>query len=157
MPATSGSCRPSNFGLRREGKAEEAGAGSEGCQSGRFTRSLIPPPEALLFLTFQTTSSPSARRLLPPQARTRGLEAGKVTRQFPSPSIAQPSSPEAAQIVIPRLAASSNSCVMTFIVFLPHQSSNAPQLIESMDGLFSSSWIALESAPTQPFSSFVAK
>src|SRR3954465_15433595 len=81
------------------------------CQAGRGNAALTPPPVALFGPSFQTTSSsiapaPSAVTLVPPQARTNGLEAGKSTWAWlsPAPSL-DPLSPAAAHTVMPIAAA----------------------------------------------------
>ena len=74
----------------------------------------MPPPVAPSPGSFQTTSLKIfvvvAFSLVPPQASTLGLEAGKSTWAWPSstPSL-EPLSPAATQMVMPSAAAAWNA------------------------------------------------
>src|SRR6266404_939294 len=90
--------------------AGRAGTLAVACQVGRGNAALTPPPVALFGPSFQTTSSlivpAPAVTLVPPQARTNGLEAGKSTWPLLSPTpSSEPLSPAAAQTVMPIAAA----------------------------------------------------
>src|SRR6185437_1188197 len=80
------------------------------CQFGRGKTWLTPPPVAPPPASFHTVSlemfEPLPASLVPPQARTCGLEAGKSTWLLPSltPSD-EPSSPAATVMVTPSAAA----------------------------------------------------
>src|SRR3546814_90542 len=98
--------------------------------------------------------SPSeARRLVPPQASTYGLAAGKSTWLPPSatPSPA-PLSPDAAHTVTPITAAAFNASLNARIACAVQEDSGPPQLIEITEGLFLSSCTAALMAPINPAS-----
>src|SRR6266851_2675879 len=111
LPATSGTPRPAWPDPAWPGTP--AGA----CQPGRPNVSLTPPPVAPppdpLFHTVSADTAPVAgftRRLVPPQASTCGLDAGKSACAFPSLTRSPlPLSPAAAVTVTPSAAASANA------------------------------------------------
>src|SRR6185437_7999636 len=80
------------------------------CQEGRGKTLLTPPPVApsLLSCSFQTTSLeivvPLPVRVVPPHARTWGLDDGKSTLLPVAPSD-EPLSPAATVMEMPRAAA----------------------------------------------------
>ena len=88
---------------------------------------LAPPPAFWIEPLFQTVSPcsvvPETWRLVPPQARTQGLAAGKSTCALPSSSWSrEPSSPEAAQIVTPSSAADWKTWLTAWIAWLVQMS-----------------------------------
>src|SRR5579863_9724976 len=108
-PETSGTPRPP-FGLAGDGTFAPL------CQLGKGKTSLTPPPVApsLLASSFHAVSlvilPPAACKVVPPQASTLGLDAGKSTWFDPSltPSV-EPLSPLAIQTVTPIAAAAWNA------------------------------------------------
>src|SRR6266536_3227068 len=114
-------------------------------------------------LSFQTRSevmapvevSPS--RLVPPQARTYGSDAGKSQCSAPSatPSVA-PLSPVAAHTVIPSAAASEKISSIASVVWPGHLSSDAPQLVLIAVGV-GFAWTAVENASIWPCAVLGAK
>src|SRR5579859_19389 len=124
---------------------------------------LTPPPPAPPFApSFQTDSAeiapPDASRLVPPQARTWGLEAGKSTWSAPSvtPSL-EPLSPLATVTVTPITAAAWNAEPYELRDWAVHDDSGPPQLIEITEGLLTVSWAAVVMASRKPASVFGAK
>src|SRR5258708_33030205 len=84
-----------------------------------------------------STDAPVCSNIVPPTLRTNGLEPGKSTWALPSSSWSpDPSSPEAAQIVIPskRAAFSRSLIVEIALADQPESSSANPQLHESTTG-----------------------
>src|SRR6185312_6243248 len=118
----------------------------------------VAPPCGCSFHTLSTAVLPVMRRLVPPQARTNGSEAGKSTCCLPSvtPSV-EPLSPDAAQTVTPSAAAAGNASSYAVIDCGVKRSSGPPQLIETTDGLFFVSCTALVIALRKPASVFGAK
>src|SRR3954469_3412022 len=110
---------------------------------------LTPPPVApsLFESSFQTSSElmlePEPASLVPPQARTCGLEAGKSQCCLPSvrPSV-EPSSPAATVMVMPRAAADWQAASSEVMDCWVHWDSGPPQLIEMTLGLLTVSWTA---------------
>src|SRR5882724_4151685 len=155
-PATSGTPRPP-VGMSGFGTFTPA------CQVGKGNTLLTPPPVAPpCGCAFHTVSSemlePLPTRLVPPQARTCGLEAGKSTWFFPSltPSD-EPSSPAAAVMVTPSAAADWQAESIAAMAWSVQLTSAAPQEIEITLGLYLVSWMALAIASTKPWSVFGAK
>ncbi len=89
--------------------------------------------------SFQTVSELMvelvAIRLVPPQASTQGLDAGKSTwgARSDSPS-EEPLSPDATQTEMPNKAASWKAAWKAFMACEVHSFSGEPQLIEITDG-----------------------
>src|ERR1700682_1422780 len=133
-PATSGTPRPpeGSVGL---GTFELA------CQVGSGEMLLTPPPVAPpCGWAFQTVSAemvePLPCRLVPPQARTCGLEAGKSTWFSPSVTASEePLSPDAAVIVMPRAAADWQAASSAAMAWTVQLTSAEPQEIEMTLGL----------------------
>jgi hypothetical protein len=82
------------------------------CHVGNANSWLTPPPLPL-HATSLEMADPVNSKVVPPQASTNGLDAGKSTWSPPSfmPSL-EPSSPDAAVIVMPSEAASWNAAFM---------------------------------------------
>src|SRR6185437_2596778 len=101
---------------------------------------------------------PLAKRRVPPQARTNGLDAGKSTCCPPSftPS-AEPSSPDAARTVTPSIAASLNTSLNESMDCCVQLDSAPPQLMDTTDGRFFWSWTAAVIASRKPLSVLWAK
>ena len=101
---------------------------------------LTPPPVApsLLACSFHTTSDvmvlPLPTSLVPPQARTCGLEAGKSTLLPVAPSV-EPLSPAATVMVMPRAAADWHAASSALIACAVQLDSGPPQLIEITLGI----------------------
>src|SRR5262245_65989818 len=97
---------------------------------------LTPPPVAPpCGWPFRTVSDvmvePEPCRLVPPQARTCGLEAGKSTWFLPSVTPSdEPLSPEATVIVTPRAAADWQAASSAFMACAVQLTSAAPQEME---------------------------
>ena len=91
--------------------------------------------------------------LVPPQARTWGLEAGKSTWFWPSvtPSV-EPLSPAATVMVMPRAAADWQAASSAFMDWAVQVDSGPPQLMEMTLGLFLVSWTAVAMASMNPWS-----
>ena len=148
FPATSGTPRP-------PAGTEGAGTLAFACQEGRGKTLLTPPPVApsLFAISFHTTSDaivvPFATSLVPPQASTWGLDAGKSTL-FPVPPSPDPLSPEAAVMVTPSAAAAWQALSRAVIACGVQADSCAPQLIEMTLGLLVLSWTAVEIASMKP-------
>src|ERR1700691_2791930 len=149
-PETSGTPRPPVL-------AADPGTFAFACQLGSGNWLLTPPPVApsLLASSFHTTSDtsvgPLASSLVPPQASTCGLEAGKSTLLPVAPSV-EPLSPAATVMVTPSAAAdwqAASSAVMACEVQLD---SGPPQLIEITLGLLVVSCTALLTASMKPWS-----
>src|ERR1017187_10086009 len=112
------------------------------CQEGNGNCPLNPPPVAPPCVpSFQTVSLeivPLALcKVVPPQARMCGLEAGKST-SFPpplTPSL-EPLSPDAAQMLTPSRAASCAAASKAVIACMVQPDSGPPQLMEITEGLF---------------------
>ena len=96
---------------------------------------------------------PLPSSLVPPQARTCGLEAGKSTWLAPSvtPSV-EPSSPAATVIVMPRAAADWQAASRAVMAWAVQLDSGPPQLMEMTLGLFLVSWTAVAMASMKPWS-----
>src|SRR5262245_19602274 len=130
--------------------------------AGTGKKSLTPPPVALSADSFQTTSLeivfPEAVSSVPPQPKTKGLDAGKSTCAFPSSTPSpEPLSPDAQQTVTPKAAAVCNDWSNEVIACAVQLLSGPPQLIEITDGLFVVSWIAMVMASKKPLSVLCAK
>src|SRR5271155_3251599 len=97
----------------------------------------VAPPSAPSFQTVSLVTVPlDESSVVPPQARTLGLEEGKSTLLEPSltPSL-EPSSPEATVMVTPRAAPSCATWSKVVISWLVQPDSGPPQLMEMTDGL----------------------
>src|SRR5690348_3694628 len=109
----------------------------------------------ILSVSLQTTSStalPSLmERLLPPTARTFGLDAGK-SRPGDRPSISgdEAPSPPAQQTVTPRPRAVPNAASIVLAAWGVQFVSGAPQPISTTDGLRCSSLMAALIASRKP-------
>src|SRR5438067_9968491 len=85
MYPVAGSASPATSGTPRPAKEPALGTPMLACHVGSENTVLTPPPVApsLTAVSFQTTSEvmlvPEPRSLVPPQASTCGLEAGKST------------------------------------------------------------------------------
>ena len=99
---------------------------------------------------------PLPMSLVPPQARTCGLEAGKSTLLPVAPSL-EPLSPAATVMVMPRAAADWHAASSAFIACAVQLDSGPPQLIEITLGLLVVSWTALLMASMKPWSVLGAK
>src|SRR5215470_17793447 len=122
----------------------------------------MPPPVALSVDSFQTTSLeillPLAAIFVPPHPSANGLDAGKSTCAFPSPTPSpEPLSPDAQQTVTPRAAAVCKAWSNEFIACAVQLLSGPPQLIEMTEGLLVVSWIAFVTASRKPLSVLGAK
>ncbi len=116
------------------------------------------PPPSLFHTVSLAMAAPEPSSRTPPQPTTKGLEAGKSTCALPSltPSVAR-LSPEAANTLTPRLAASCKAEVMAVIACWVHWLSAEPQLIDTVEGALAVSWAAWEMASTKPWSVLGAK
>src|ERR1035437_1388284 len=147
-PATSGTPRPPVLVVA-------AGTCAFVCHEGKSKTLLTPPPVApsLLANSFHTTSetivAPLASSLVPPQANTCGLDAGKSTL-LPVPPSVDPSSPAATVIVIPSAAALWQASSMAVIDCAVQLDSGPPQLIEITLGLLAASCTAVVIASRNP-------
>src|SRR5260370_972415 len=102
-----------------------------------------PAAHAPLSPLVMSLKVPFAVGFVPPQARAKGLEAGKSTCCKPSvrPSV-EPLSPEATQTVTPSVVASSRSVLNSVRDCWVQEDSGPPQLMEITEGLYRVSWTA---------------
>src|SRR6185437_9909839 len=125
------------------------------CQEGRGKTLLTPPPVApsLLACSFQTTSLemvlPLPVSLVPPQARTWGLEEGKSTL-LPVPPSEEPLSPAATVMVMPSAAADWQTVSSAVMACWVQLASAEPQLMEMTLGLLVVSWMAASRPSRKP-------
>src|ERR1019366_3195204 len=157
-PATSGTPRP----LKLPGFFE-GGTLAFACQVGMAKVSLTPPPVAPpLDPSFQTTSleiePPLTPRRVPPQASENGLDAGKSTWSWPSPTpSSDPLSPQATHTVTPIADAACSALLKLCRDCAVQLDSGPPQLMEITEGLLTVSVAAWLMASRKPASVLGAK
>src|SRR5215469_629299 len=101
---------------------------------------------------------PETLRVVPPQPRAYGLDAGKSTWSRPSPTPSEaPLSPAAQQTVTPSVPASWNAWLICCCAWAVHEDSGPPQLIEMTDGALVVSCTAVVMASRKPWSVLGAK
>ncbi len=125
--------------------------------AGSGKKALTPPPVALVVApSFHTVSDAIvvallASSLVPPQASTLGLEAGKSTCTWPSATPSdEPLSPAATQTVTPIAAAAWKAWSYCVIACAVQVDSAPPQLIEITEGLLTLSCTAVVIASRKP-------
>src|SRR6202034_1195047 len=142
-PATSGTPRPVVLTVP-VGEGTAMFAWYLGFEKWELTPPPVAPPSAPSFQTVSDLILPfEPKSLVPPQARTHGLDAGKSTCTPPSGSPSEePLSPDATHTEIPRSAASWNAALNAFMACGVHSLSALPQLMEMTEGLRAVSWMA---------------
>src|SRR6202042_1607402 len=139
--------------------AGDAGTPAFACQPGSGNAPLTPPPPAPppapSFHTVSELMTPdagSACRLVPPQLRACGLEAGKSACGLPSLTPSPlPLSPAATVTVTPSATPSAMAWSRTVIDCAVHELSGPPQLMLTATGV-GSACTACVTASTKPWS-----